>query len=1386
MYITANTQAYFLRVYMGTVLSKNQEERTVLDIARKYNKQNNFAKAKAILEKNLQNLDDKLPISSRYHYALGRSYFGLKEFANAENQFQKVANRKHENNFEIYALYFLGRVNYELKKYEKAIKMFKQAIKVSPNPKIIMKVYPCLIISHCKMNSEEEALLQLEQSMNLDTDEVQVLISKGIALLRLKRYEEGVVEINKAYLKNNSFNYELGLAYYKAGQYSQAKQYLNDSKNSLKHYYIARATVKSNGEEAEFKEILFVKCKGDWSRVYYRRAQYYDKANDRILAFETYKKAYALNHLHSPVDQLSSKQMDNIKSRIDVLNNELSQEIEIKEGERELEDIIISDLDEDLDEDLDVEEGDGKDVEFHNRNHNNNIIHNNDVNNNVEQPHWPQSNEIDVIVARDLQQKLLKQVAAIPEVEGISEIAREKEKIEFEQELKIDEISLEKGKEKKRERKEGELLKKEMLENVNRLAKEVAELQEKLAKEMENNKREVQKLRDEKEILEKERGKREVEILDRNRGSALDYDLEHCVEKKEESEEETACVQGGVCFQGDPFQQESELKFKDEDSNPDNYDDDDDDVDSVEGNEDREPPAIPEDVQSRNMSQKIPKITIVKIEDKQKNINELRVCEINRFDKEYLEELIKFVEKNKGISSKRGIGGDTPLHILSSRFNDYLKQNEGNLDNNLIENFIEIAKRVISNGILITSNDEGKLPFDCLFPLSNSESQEKGLLIDSKREFIKTMIIGPTNRPEIDIDALIQNSGLKDYSSSSPSMGNSLLESFLQVLIGSKFTIGGRSRNISKLIKTNIVVYLAHLISIKGKYSKPALVNPKSLEKMNPEIFFTIRLRILLQIYLHLKSMSNDSGQKETISILKIELSSLIELIEIAKIRSAITRLAGQSETNYWIEVLSTRITNRIKQLKDGERYLLHAGISDHSIYIEFIRRSKSQTFDIAIYNLGSGKTAHDTMENNNEKYLPFVLKVQENEFSLSSRLVSLFMHAKCAQLTGNEAKDLILRNEAFNRIYKQSVNNENVKYKIEDVVNMGYRYKRCQSVNNCVVKNYYFAVQLLYQSTIRYQYLRMTEIQFLPLKIYYKSSELDMAISQWGTIDNVDQNILSPLKDVDRKKLYKLLNMIGNRIDEIGVVDYGNKNFKFLTEVAIKLDWFIDYDELVVEKNSIAKGGQGEVFKAKWNGATVVVKKMQFSVKENYDKKRFINRQLKFIQEFRYPLIVQFYGISIYENDFYIVMEHVDTTLHEFLKEMEHIETFTFRNRIEIAYQISLAMRFLHNKGIIHCDLNSYNVLIDRSKLIAKITDFGLSKTAEYSSIEIGGGHLRWKSPELLDDQARTPPTHTKESDTFALGMVFWQIISSKEPYSEVRIGPCNRANYIWKMGNG
>jgi serine/threonine protein kinase len=180
------------------------------------------------------------------------------------------------------------------------------------------------------------------------------------------------------------------------------------------------------------------------------------------------------------------------------------------------------------------------------------------------------------------------------------------------------------------------------------------------------------------------------------------------------------------------------------------------------------------------------------------------------------------------------------------------------------------------------------------------------------------------------------------------------------------------------------------------------------------------------------------------------------------------------------------------------------------------------------------------------------------------------------------------------------------------------------------------------------------------------------------------------------------------------------------------------------------------------WHGKKVAVKKLTVKNSKFMDNlNKFIN-EINIISSLRHPNIVLYMGASIERDNYYMITEYLPKgSLFDYIHRDKG--KITEREQIIIAYEIAVALKYLHSRNIIHCDLKSSNILIDDNWKI-KIGDFGLSRFFNLLNPEENRGRIgtpHWMAPEVLKGEK-----YEHSADIFSFGMILWEILSLEIPY--------------------
>ncbi|MCL1831590.1 MAG: Stk1 family PASTA domain-containing Ser/Thr kinase, partial [Oscillospiraceae bacterium] len=208
---------------------------------------------------------------------------------------------------------------------------------------------------------------------------------------------------------------------------------------------------------------------------------------------------------------------------------------------------------------------------------------------------------------------------------------------------------------------------------------------------------------------------------------------------------------------------------------------------------------------------------------------------------------------------------------------------------------------------------------------------------------------------------------------------------------------------------------------------------------------------------------------------------------------------------------------------------------------------------------------------------------------------------------------------------------------------------------------------------------------------------------------------------------------------------------------IGIKLDGRYELLEL------IGSGGMAEIYKATdtVEDKTVAVKILKNEFAGSDDFLRRFRNESKAIALLSHENIVKIFDVGFTDSVQFIVMEYVDgITLTEYI---ERQGVLKWKEAHGYIGQILKALQHAHDRGIVHRDVKSQNVMLLRDGSI-KVMDFGIArfnreigKTMSEKAI----GSVHYISPE----QARGENTDEK-SDLYSVGIMMYEMLSGTKPF--------------------
>ena len=205
---------------------------------------------------------------------------------------------------------------------------------------------------------------------------------------------------------------------------------------------------------------------------------------------------------------------------------------------------------------------------------------------------------------------------------------------------------------------------------------------------------------------------------------------------------------------------------------------------------------------------------------------------------------------------------------------------------------------------------------------------------------------------------------------------------------------------------------------------------------------------------------------------------------------------------------------------------------------------------------------------------------------------------------------------------------------------------------------------------------------------------------------------------------------------------------------------------------HKLGVGGQGAVYKATDTklGRPVVIKVIppELSAREA-NLKRF-EREARLASSLDHPNICTIYDLDEVDGVHFIAMQFVEG---KNVRQLVAGRPLELKTSLLIGLQVADALAAAHNRGIIHRDIKSGNVMVTSSGQV-KVLDFGLAKLLDDTEAETAGLH-RTELTEVgvpygtatyaAPEQARGDRVD-KRADVFSLGVLLYEMLTGTWPF--------------------
>ncbi|MFC1629387.1 serine/threonine protein kinase, partial [Gemmatimonadota bacterium] len=197
---------------------------------------------------------------------------------------------------------------------------------------------------------------------------------------------------------------------------------------------------------------------------------------------------------------------------------------------------------------------------------------------------------------------------------------------------------------------------------------------------------------------------------------------------------------------------------------------------------------------------------------------------------------------------------------------------------------------------------------------------------------------------------------------------------------------------------------------------------------------------------------------------------------------------------------------------------------------------------------------------------------------------------------------------------------------------------------------------------------------------------------------------------------------------------------------------------------DKIGEGGMGSVYKAEDTTLhrLVALKTLARSLSDDPESKERFAREAQAASALNHPNITTVFElVQDPEKDSQLIcMEYVEGKT---IRDMVESSSVSVRKAIDIIMQAAEALEAAHNKGILHRDVKSANIMVSMEGRV-KVMDFGLAHLETRSKLTRTGttmGTLSYSSPEQISGRLVDA-----RSELFSLGVVFYELLTGRLPF--------------------
>jgi hypothetical protein len=192
-----------------------------------------------------------------------------------------------------------------------------------------------------------------------------------------------------------------------------------------------------------------------------------------------------------------------------------------------------------------------------------------------------------------------------------------------------------------------------------------------------------------------------------------------------------------------------------------------------------------------------------------------------------------------------------------------------------------------------------------------------------------------------------------------------------------------------------------------------------------------------------------------------------------------------------------------------------------------------------------------------------------------------------------------------------------------------------------------------------------------------------------------------------------------------------------------------------------LGRGGMAAVFKAERRGEVCALKRPLPAYLDDAEFLERFLREAELGRALHHPNIIRIHERGEVGGVPYFTMELVQgETLNARVRRVGALEA---KEATRIIAQVAEALDYAHLKGVVHRDLKPSNIMILGDGTV-KVMDYGIARARRFEGLTMTGAFLG--TPDYVAPETAEGKGTDARSDLYALGVVFYEILTGKKPF--------------------